>query len=470
MENMDEVFSCEQPVEEQHVQDMQDEPVETEFPETETTFKQEELPAEEKKKSHKGRAGKVIKTIVCVLLILALVAGSSFATVIYMDRLWEEKTQQYYDSVNGAMANFIEEQSAQQNTSAIENAVDSENKPVTGHMTPSQVYAANVNAVVAISNQGITTNIFGQVSETASSGTGFIISKDGYIVSNYHVVSGATTLRVLTADGTEYDANLIGYDESNDLSVLKINVTDMPYVKLGSSDALKVGDQVAAIGNPLGELTSTLTVGVVSAKNRTVNTEGNSMVMLQTDAAINSGNSGGPLFNMKGEVVGITTAKYSGTSNAGATIEGIGFAIPIDDVLNMIKDLQQFGYIKSGYLGVIVQDVPASTADQYGLPMGALVSEVTAGGAAHKAGVKAKDIITHLGNVRVNSLSELTRELGTYEGGEETVVTVYRSGQSINLPIVLDSKLPPSQEENNQPQATVPENTQGESGWFNPFG
>lgn len=397
--------------------------------------------------------GKLIATFVCIVLVVALVFGSCYITARYMDRYWELKTQKYYDSVNGAMANFIAQQ---------EKPKDQQSPvvPEKGeYLTPAQVYSKNVNAVVAISNQGTTTNIFGQVSETASSGTGFIISEDGYIVSNYHVVAGANVLHVITADKTEYDAKVIGYDESNDLAVLKIEAEGLAHATIGSSDALVEGDQVAAIGNPLGELTSTLTVGYISAKNRTVNTDGSSMEMLQTDAAINSGNSGGPLFNMYGDVVGITTAKYSGTSNAGATIEGIGFAIPIDAVIGLIDDLREFGYIKSGYLGVMVQDVSATTAEQYGLPLGALVSEVTPGGCAEAAGIMAKDIITHLGNQRIESISQLTRLLGKYEGGEQTVITVYRSGQTLNLPIVLDSKP-------QQTQSSTPENNNVP----NPFG
>ena len=407
----------------------------------------------------KKKTKKVWKVLICCVLVVALVAASSLATVFYMDMMWEQKIQKYYDSINGAMANYI---SGNEKT---EEGTDTTAPVNPDGMTPAQVYAANVDAVVAISNQGLTTNIFGQTSETASSGSGFIISEDGYVVSNYHVVSGANVLSVITSDGNEYDAKLVGYDESNDLSVLKIEAEGLTAVKLGSSDALVEGDQVAAIGNPLGELTSTLTVGYISAKNRTVNTDGTSMEMLQTDAAINSGNSGGPLFNMKGEVVGITTAKYSGTSNAGASIEGIGFAIPIDDIKNMIEDLRTVGYIKSGYLGVMVQDVNPATAEQYGLPLGALVSEVTAGSCADKAGIQPKDIITHVGNRRVESLSQLTRVLGQYEGGEDTVVTVYRGGQSLNLPIVLDTK-PQQVPQQEETQPTIPSGPD----WFNPFG
>ena len=187
----------------------------------------------------------------------------------------------------------------------------------------------------------------GQNGISVSTGSGFIVTKDGYVVTNQHVVDGKGSITVITTDGTEYPAVLVGADEANDVALLKVDALNLRPVTLGSSAELIVGDQVAAIGNPLGTLTSTLTVGYVSAKERDVTTDGFAINMLQTDAAINSGNSGGPLFNMRGEVVGITTAKYSGTSASGASIEGVGFAIPIDDVMDILPDLANYGYVNS---------------------------------------------------------------------------------------------------------------------------
>lgn len=398
-------------------------------------------------KSRKKKNGmKVFKILLSSLLILALVVGSNIATAWYItawsnqkiDEL-EEKLNKYYTATSKSDAQLREEMQ-DISTNDGTTIVLPDGEVFEGALSPAQVYAMNVNAVVAISNQGLTTNIFGQTSETASSGTGFVISEDGYIISNYHVVAGATKLSVITADGGEYNARLVGYDETNDISVLKIEANGLKHVLMGSSDALVTGDQVAAIGNPLGELTSTLTVGYISAKDRIVNTDGTAMNMLQTDAAINSGNSGGPLFNMRGEVIGITTSKYTGTSASGATIEGIGFAIPIDDVKDIVEDLLNFGYIKSGYLGVMVQDVAEADSQRYGLPLGALVLEVTAGTCAEKAGIQNSDIIVDIGGHKITSINDLTRALRAFEGGEETVITVYRSGKEIALPAILDSK------------------------------
>ncbi|MGM9603458.1 MAG: S1C family serine protease, partial [Faecousia sp.] len=236
-------------------------------------------------------------------------------------------------------------------------------------------------------------------------------------------------------------AEVVGYDSLNDVAVLKIDAKDLPAVKLGSSDELCIGDMVVAIGNPLGSLTATLTVGYVSGKDRQVSTDSNTVInMIQTDAAINSGNSGGPLFNMYGEVVGITSAKYSGTTSSGASIEGISFAIPIDDVMSIIGDLRDFGYVTGAYLGVTVQDTDAASASLYGLPTGAYVATVVEDGSADRAGVQPKDIIIALGEYDVSTVSELTRTLRRFKAGDTTTITVIRSGERITMGITLDEK------------------------------
>ncbi len=395
----------------------------------------------------KERSG-TIRGVLAALAVVAMVIACCGATAALVNRHWENRTA-LLNQVTDNKLNALQAQiDALQNV----DAPGTDSSAQEGMLTPGQVYARNVQAVVAISNQA-TTNFYGQISETASTGSGFIITADGYVVSNYHVVQGASKLTVLTSDGTEHQAELVGYDDTNDIALLKIQGENLPYVKLGSSDALSVGDQVAAIGNPLGELTSTLTVGYISAKDRVISTDGTAINMLQTDAAINSGNSGGPLFNMNGEVVGITTAKYSGTSNSGAYIEGIGFAIPMDDVEGMIWDLKEYGYVTGAYLGVMVKDVEAA-AQAYGLPAGAYVQEVTAGSAAEKAGLKAQDIIVNFAGYKVTSLNDLTRALRKVEAGQETTITVYRAGQEVHLSVTPDEKPRQSQQETVQQPAT----------------
>lgn len=410
------------------------------------------------------KAKKPGKRLLSVVLVIALVVIACGATAVGVSMYWDQKLEALDDAMEDKLEALQDKIGALQSG----NAGFVTAPTVEGALTPGAVYAQNVQAVVAISNQALTTNIYGQVSQTASSGSGFIISENGYVVSNYHVVEGASKLTVLTSDGKEYDAQLVGYDAANDLAVLKIEGEGFPYVKLGSSDALSVGDQVLAIGNPLGELTSTLTVGYVSAKDRAVNTDGTYLNMLQTDAAINSGNSGGPLFNSFGEVVGITTAKYSGTSNSGATIEGIGFAIPIDDVADMIQDLVKQGYVSGAYLGVMVRDMDSAVSQAYGLPMGVYVEEVTKGTCAEAAGIQAKDIIIGLAGEDIESMSQLTRVLRDLEPGQTTTITIYRGGAQLELNITLDEKPHDTQQvEPTQPsEQTVTPEQDYFSDWF----
>ena len=310
-----------------------------------------------------------------------------------------------------------------------------------GTMTPAQVYDQYVSSVVGISNEVTRTNVFGQVSATASTGSGFIITEDGYIVTNYHVVSGAQSIKVSLYDGSVYEAALVGYESTNDVALLKIDAVGLNAAAIGDSDSLGVGDCVAAIGNPLGELTYTMTVGYISATDREINTDGTPINMLQTDAAINSGNSGGPLFDMNGNVVGITTAKYSGATSSGTVIEGIGFAIPINDVMKLIPDLEAYGYVTGqAYLGIRVRDLDASTAELYSLPLGAYVLSVEAGSCSETAGLQDGDIITGLGDTVIESYTDLVAVLKTYSAGDTVTLTVYRGGASVELTVTLDEK------------------------------
>ena len=310
-----------------------------------------------------------------------------------------------------------------------------------------------------------TAQIGGQSIQGMVSGSGFILSEDGYIVTNYHVVEGGTDISVITQDKTSYPATLVGQDTTADMALLKIEVENLQSVTLGSSESLAIGDMVVAIGNPLSELEATQTVGYISGKNREVSTDNNVVYMLQTDAAINSGNSGGPLFNMCGEVVGITTAKYSGTSSSGASIEGLSFAIPIDEIKSGIEDLRTQGYIRSAYLGIRGMDVEEAAVEVYGLPKGAYVASVEPDGAAKAAGVQPKDIITALGDTPVTGFHSLARALRLFSAGDETTVTVYRGGQTLVLDITLAER--PRQTED----ASASSSSGGEIGpeWFDYF-
>ena len=384
-----------------------------------------------KKKNRKG--GKVV---LCILLALLIALGSGVGTALVMNGIWQTR----FDNLELAMKNKADALQQQINELPRGGASAGGQTATPGELlTPGQVYQQNAAAVVAITSYVQEFNYFGPSGTYQSFGSGFIISADGYVVSNYHVVENATEIEVVTTENQTMQAELVGYDQTNDIVLLKVEAEDLPHVILGSSSVLDVGDQVAAIGNPLGELTSTMTIGYVSAKDRVVTTDGSTINMIQTDAAINSGNSGGPLFNMKGEVVGIITAKYSGTSSGGTAIEGIGFAIPMDDVIGMIEDLRDLGYIAGAYLGVMVRDVDTA-AQAYGVPAGAYVDEVTPGYAAEAAGMLDGDIITDLGGYTITSVSELTRMLRRFEPGETVSVTVYRGGRDVQLRVTLDEK------------------------------
>ena len=415
----------------------------------ECVYTETEIPEETKTVKTKRRGRPLL---VCLLLICACVV-----TAALVSNRWENRMAQMENAMNEKFA-ALEQIYREQKQNSVQNQL-----PATGPMTPGQVYAQNVDAVVAVNTRIENGN-------NIADGSGFIISADGYVVTNYHVVEGAKQVTVIPHGAEEVTAKVIGTDATNDVALLKIEGENLPFVTLGSSDALTVGDQVVAIGNPLGELTATLTVGYISAKDRIVNTDGTVINMLQTDAAINSGNSGGPLFDMNGKVVGITTAKYSGNSESGATIEGLGFAIPMDDVVGILADLKEFGYVTGAYLGVYVRDVDAS-AQSYGLPAGVYIEETISGYCAQKAGIRAGDIIVNLGGYEVDSVTTLTRVLRRFEAGNSVSVTVYRAGKQEYLTVVLDEK--PVETQEALPEETKPESNENQNGsifpWFDFF-
>lgn len=394
-----------------------------------------------------------LRKAVSAVLALALVVGSCGLTYAAVNNKWEDKMQKATASISsmqqqlGALGN-----SGSVSATNVTYAVSPE-----GAQTPRMVYENNAKSVVAVSST-IRSTVYGQTRQGTSTGSGFIISDDGYVVTNHHVVEGATDVTVTLSTGDEYTAKVIGSDSLNDVALLKVEATGLPAVKLGSSDKLAIGDMVCAIGNPLGSLTATLTVGYVSGKDRQVTTDNSTINMIQTDAAINSGNSGGPLFNMYGEVVGITSAKYSGTTSSGASIEGISFAIPIDDVMSIIDDLQEYGYVTGAYLGVTVTDTDAAAAKLYGMPTGAYVNSVEDGGAADRAGVQPKDIIIGLGDTDISNRTELTRVLRRFKAGDTTTITVIRSGERMTMDITLDEKPRDTQSSSSTVEPTQPQN------------
>ena len=324
-------------------------------------------------------------------------------------------------------------------------------------MTPAEVYAANVNSTVGITTS-VTTNFWGYQSTSAASGSGFIISDDGYILTNFHVIEDSDSISVSMYNGDSYEADLIGYDESNDIAVLKIEAEGLVPVILGDSDNLNVGDSVVAIGNPLGELTFTLTSGAISAKDREVTFSNNmSMNLLQTDCAINSGNSGGALFNLYGEVIGVTNAKYSTSSNSSASIDNIGFAIPINSIMNIVESIIEKGYISKPYIGISVLDVSAET-QAYGIPAGAAIQAVSEDGPAAQAGLQKGDVITAVDGKTMTS-KELVSYIGESSVGQEMVFSIYRQGEELEITVYVGEQIQNViEQEQQQNQQTYPGN------------
>ena len=284
-------------------------------------------------------------------------------------------------------------------------------------------------------------SFYGRIYESEGSGSGVILTADGYIATCAHVVEDATKITVILNDDTEYAAELIGKDSRNDLAIIKIDAQNLTPAEIGDSDMLTVGEDVIAIGNPLGELRGTATSGIISALRRPVTVEKVNMELIQTDAAISPGNSGGGLFNASGKLIGIVNAKAS-DENA----EGLGFAIPINDVLGEINDLLNYGYITGkAYLGVYTQNVTLRSDYgfwQYSTVSCVQVGDVVAGSAAEKAGIKSGDLILSINGEQVSSNTVLSEIIAQYNAGETATVKIQRDGQTMELQVTFGEYVP----------------------------
>ena len=304
-----------------------------------------------------------------------------------------------------------------------------------------------------------------------------MLTQDGYIVTNYHVIEDAAedssvTIEVSFANGDKYTAKLVGGEQDNDVAIIKIDATGLQPVTLGDSDQLVVGETVYAIGNPLGELTYSLTDGIVSALDRLIttsstdsngNTVSTTLNVLQTNCAINPGNSGGPLFDSYGNVVGIVSAKYT-QSSSGVSAEGLGFALPINDVKEIFTELIEHGYVTGKpYMGIQVKDV-SDELQSFGITAGARVSYVAEGSCAQKAGLQVDDIITAIDDTAIDSSTALTAALSTnYKAGDTATLTIVRNQQEQKLTITFDEKNEQT-ESANQIQQDSQQSQQGQSG------
>lgn len=362
--------------------------------------------------------------------------------------------------------------------------VDTASVDTSKELTTAEIYAKYVNSCVGITVDIVSTNVFGQTVTGAAAGSGFVITEDGYILTNYHVIDGANSIKVTFDNGKEYTATYVGGEEKNDIAVIKVDATGLTPVVIGKSSDMLVGEQVTTIGNPLGELTFSESTGIISALDRSITmSDGRQMNMIQTDCAINSGNSGGPLFNSHGEVIGIVSAKYSsGSNSSSASVEGLGFAIPMDDVASMVSDLVKNGYVTGKpILGISVADVDESVTS-YGVPQGAIIRVVTPDLCGAKAGLQAGDIVTKIDNTDVTSASDLTSAIGNYKPGDKVTLSIFRSGETKTVEVTLEESTPEKTEKQNQAQQEYQQEyqqsqqqqqqsqqqQQGSSGW--PFG
>jgi len=283
-------------------------------------------------------------------------------------------------------------------------------------------------------------SFFGQSSDQTVSGSGFFISEQGYIVTNNHVVEGTNSVNVVLSNGATEKATVVGTDQYNDIAVLKVDGAVPAVAALGNSDILKPGETAIAIGSPLGDFKNTVTMGVVSATGRSIDTgKGYQMEgLLQTDAAINPGNSGGPLVDLAGEVIGVNTLIVRSSGN-GAVAEGLGFAIPINTAQAVATQIIQKGYFSHPYIGIAYQPIAPDIASAYNLPVqwGAYVTRVAADSPASKAGLQQGDIITQVGSVAIDQNHSYLNTLYTYKPGDQVTLSVIRNGQTMQLDITL---------------------------------
>ena len=313
-----------------------------------------------------------------------------------------------------------------------------------GQYTRAQVVEMSAPSVVgidAVFEQTVSYWGRAQTYDVPGSGSGVILTEDGYIATCAHVVNGAKSIKVTLNDDTSYDAEIVGADTRNDIAIIKIEATGLVPASLGDSAMLTVGEDVIAIGNPLGELRGTATSGIISAVKRTVEVEGNTMELVQTDAAISPGNSGGGLFNSSGKLIGIVNAKVSDTS-----AEGLGFAIPINNVLKEINDLLNYGYVTGrAYLGVYTQNVTLRSDYGYFFSNGTncvQIADVVKDSAADRAGLKVGDLILAVDDTAITSNSDLTDMIARYNAGDTATFTIQRDGSRREVQVTFGEYAP----------------------------
>ena len=422
----------------------------------------------------KPGGGRTLLKIVAAVAALAIVSVSS----IEMYKLFGRDSVSSWDSSAESERDMSLDGSSAADSSAEDGTDADTDKTLNAGITPSWINMAapenaltipqivdkalpsvvGISSVFEVTGNNNSYNYWGfnfynyggsQTQQFPASGTGIILSEDGYIITNAHCIydeeseykaGKAVSVSVVMGDEneTEYEAQIVGYDLQTDLAVLKIDATGLAAAEFGDSNALSVGELVVAIGNPLGfELFGTTTCGIVSALNRDVTINEKEMTLIQTDAAINSGNSGGPLLNGYGQVIGINSAKM-GSTYGSASVEGLGFAIPISDAKDIINDLIEYGYVSGRpQLGISGVNVTEADAERFNLPQGVLVYAVSEDGAAYEAGIRQQDIIVAVDGTDITSMDELNELKNRHNAGETITLTIFRSGERFDVQLTL---------------------------------
>lgn len=375
----------------------------------------------------------VSTVLICFALLLGLVAGFFAASDLY-----------YFGSRGLDIpfgASFLSSESA-----AFKLAL-----PGSAEKDATEIYELACRQTVGVTAQVDSINAFGQPASSSVSGTGFIVTEDGYIMTNYHIVETAfasgSDVTVRTYDGRVYTAEIVGCQEDDDVAVLKIKARGLDPALIGDSDSMKVGERIYAVGHPLGQLTYTMTAGIISALDRVISVDtGKTAHVFQVDAAINNGNSGGPVYNSRGEVIGIVTAKYSSSG-----IEGLGFAIPISEAADDAAQIIKYGYVPGRpSLGIDVSSLSSGTSAYYGAGSGVYVNSVDSASCSEAAGIKAGDMITAIDEAAVTDESSYSAALKEHRAGDSITVTLIRSGKTMKVDVTLDEAVPLSKSERSQ--------------------
>ncbi len=388
----------------------------------------------------KKQGGKTTRTLAAVMVCSILLSGAAgFGGGILASHFSEP-------AADSSPVSSLSSSSSTMAPSSTGSAVTANVSSVPGTMTTAQIAAATANSVVEITTESVVTGggFWVQQYVASGAGSGVILSEDGYIVTNNHVIEGASSVTVRLHNGESYEASIIGGDSEKDVALIKIEASGLSPVVVGNSDNLVVGEETVAVGNPLGQLGGTVTNGIVSALDRELTIEGETMNLLQTNAAINPGNSGGGLFNAKGELVGLVVAKSSGSN-----LEGLGFAIPVNDVMEVVEQLKEFGYVTGKpYLGISLVDIDTvQKAMRYGVSnAGVYVASVE----REESGLQPGDRITHVNGLGIESSDDLKQAIKGYSAGDTVALTVIRNGHETNVDAVLGENIPQSVQQREQ--------------------